>query len=232
MMKWRRSGRNYRPRRNQYYFTVCLKLQLVILHYKKNTIQRRIIRRMILHRTICQEPLNFKKHWSPGGWAALPGHANKMSLTFRDPEYCHVWRKIALPNIIKEKTAAEPLHLGSGFVLTRETLFFNNTILEVLVKIPLMPTYNYFATDLSRAAINKARGRCIWLRSGRCFTRGLLTFTKGMDGSYRVSHTPIMCFAPHVILLFAYRSCMVAVTCLFAWVWCRKSNIEFSLFAR
>ena len=128
-------------------------------HYKINTIKRRIVRRLILH-----------KIDSLGEYVQyLKNHANEIQQLyqdllinvtsfFRDAEAVEYLRKNVLPKLLKQKSTEEPIRLWIPACSTGEEAYSLAMILmEVLGEKAATTSVQIFATDLSEAAVNKAR---------------------------------------------------------------------------
>jgi len=174
-------------------------------HYKVNTIQRRIIRRMLL--------LKFETLKEYGKY--LKQHSNEVHLLyndllinvtcfFRDQDALEYVKKTILPKIIKPKRANESLRIWVPACSTGEEAYSLAMILhEILGENLSSLSIQIFASDLSDAAIHKAR---IGLYSKSDLSgispRRLQRFFTKADNGYRIikSIRDLCVFAPHNVL--------------------------------
>ena len=128
-------------------------------HYKMNTIKRRIIRRMQLH-----------KVRSLKNYAALIGKSNEevnllaqdllihVTSFFRDPAAFTFLRKTIFPRLLKSNISPDPLRIWIPACATGEEAYTIALLLLELVESKSMAIpVQIFATDLSEEAIRKAR---------------------------------------------------------------------------
>jgi two-component system, chemotaxis family, CheB/CheR fusion protein len=128
-------------------------------HYKINTIKRRIVRRMILHKIDSLE--DYAQH--------LKNHANEIhqlyqdllinvTSFFRDQEATEYLRKNVLPKLVKQKATDEAIRLWIPACSTgQEAYSLAMLLMEVLGEKAATTSVQIFATDLSEVAVNKAR---------------------------------------------------------------------------
>ncbi|HWI92992.1 MAG TPA: CheR family methyltransferase [Flavisolibacter sp.] len=128
-------------------------------HYKINTIKRRIVRRMILHKIDSLEA--YTHH--------LKHHANEIQQLyqdllinvtsfFRDEEANEYLRKYILARLTKQKPTDEPIRLWVPACSTgQEAYSIAMLLMEVLGEKAATTSVQIFATDLSEVAVNKAR---------------------------------------------------------------------------
>ncbi len=135
------------------------KMNIDFSHYKMNTIKRRILRRMLIHKikTIKQ-------------YSQLLGQTNEevellyqdllINVTgfFRDPDAFTYLKKSVLPRLLKSKSQSETLRLWVAACATGEEVYSIAMLLLELQdnNVSRIP-FQIFATDLSPAAINDAR---------------------------------------------------------------------------
>ena len=128
-------------------------------HYKKTTITRRIIRRMLLYKldTFADYVAYLKKHPAEASILFSDLLINVTNF-FRDPAAMEHLKKQVLPRIIAGKRAAEPVRIWvAGCSTGQEAYSLAILILELLGERNASKPVQIFATDLSDAAIAKAR---------------------------------------------------------------------------
>src|SRR5215216_6787806 len=158
-------------------------------HYKTNTIKRRIVRRMILHKMD-----NLKDYVTH-----LKQHSNEVqqlyqdllinvTAFFRDAETYQYLKKALLPKIIKAKTPADPIRIWVPACSTgQEAYSIAMLLMEVLGDKTDTSSVQVFATDLSDVAINKARLGIYSKDEVAGISSTMLNrFFNRVDGSYRI----------------------------------------------
>jgi len=173
-------------------------------HYKVNTIKRRMIRRMLLHK---METLT-----DYAGY--LKQHDNEIKLLyqdllinvtnfFRDPDAFEYLKKSLLPQILNNKTKNEPLRIWVPACSTGEEAYSIAIVLmEILGDRGANIPVQIFATDLSEIAIGKARlGLYTRTDLAEVSSARIERFFTKVDGSYRIvkSIRDLCVFAPHNI---------------------------------
>lgn len=169
-------------------------------HYKRNTIKRRIVRRLLLYR------LNDVKDYTK----YLQQHANEINVLyqdllinvtafFRDATTMEYLRKSLLPRIIKSKTTGEPIRIWIPACSTGEEVYSIAILLMEVLGDKAIPI-QIFATDLSEQAIAKARQGVFSKNDLQNISEKRLQrfFTK-IDSGYRIIKPirEICIFAPH-----------------------------------
>jgi len=175
-------------------------------HYKKTTIRRRVLRRMLLYKleTLKDYVQYLKKNPSEAGILYNDLLINVTNF-FRDKETMAHLKKQVLPWILKNKPANEPLRIWiAGCSTGQEAFSIAMILMEIIgdraVSIPIQ----IFATDLSESAINKARlgvytagevADVSAARLDRFFTRS--------DENFRINKfiRDLCIFAPHNVLI-------------------------------
>ena len=128
-------------------------------HYKRSTINRRIARRMVLHKI--SNLRQYIKHL----------HENRAELTalyedilihvtgfFREPDTFRALKETILPKIFRNKPPGEPLRVWVAGCSTGEEVYsIAITVLEYLRDQPRPVPIQIFATDVSDTALEKAR---------------------------------------------------------------------------
>jgi two-component system, chemotaxis family, CheB/CheR fusion protein len=174
-------------------------------HYKFNTINRRIIRRMLLHKldTLDDYILYLKQHANEINLLYQDLLINVTSF-FRDPDSIEYLAKTLLPRLIKNKPPNEPIRVWIPACSSGEEAY---SIAMLLVELAAEKTgvkpIQIFATDLSEQAIMKARiGMYSVNELVNVSPKQLQRFFTKVDGSYRVvkSLRDLCIFAPHNVL--------------------------------
>ncbi|CAG5074794.1 Protein-glutamate methylesterase/protein-glutamine glutaminase [Dyadobacter sp. CECT 9623] len=174
-------------------------------HYKKATIRRRIIRRMLLYKidTLAGYIDYLKKHPAEAGTLYNDLLINVTNF-FRDAPAMEYLKKQVLPQLIRNKAASEAVRIWvAGCSTGQEAYSMAMMMLEVLGDRAASLPVQIFATDLSDTAIAKARLGV--------FTKSELTdvsparlerFFFKVDDHYRVNKLvrDICVFAPHNLL--------------------------------
>jgi two-component system CheB/CheR fusion protein len=174
-------------------------------HYKKSTIRRRIVRRMLLYKldTLAAYSAYLRKHPTE---ASILYNDLLINVTnfFRDLQVMEYLKKQVLPRIIESKAPAEPVRIWvAGCSTGQEAYSLAMIMLEILGERAASVSVQIFATDLSDMAIAKAR---IGL-----FTKGEIAdvspdrrerFFSLVDNQYRVNKPvrDLCVFAPHNLL--------------------------------
>lgn len=173
--------------------------------YKMNTIKRRIIRRMLLH-----------KVQTLGEYAALLSEKSaeidilyqdlliNVTRFFRDTDAHQYLKTTLFPKLIKSKKADESLRIWVPACSTGEEAYsIAMTLLEIQGNKSNGPTIQIFATDLSAKAISKARIGDYSAHELESVspTRLQRFYTKSGSG-YRIAKAvrDLCVFAPHNIL--------------------------------
>src|SRR5688572_10291729 len=173
-------------------------------HYKVNTIKRRIIRRMLLHKlkTIKEYSQYLKKHKNEVTLLCQDLLIN-VTRFFRDPDTIEFLKKTLFPRILRNKKHDEPLRIWIPACATGEEAYsIAITFSEVLGDLALENKIQIFATDLSEKSIARARLGLYSINDLADISPKKLQryFTK-VDGSYRVIKPirDICIFAQHNI---------------------------------
>ncbi|MFL5742686.1 MAG: CheR family methyltransferase, partial [Flavisolibacter sp.] len=172
------------------------------IHYKMNTIRRRIVRRMLLHK---MEKLSsylqyLKQHT---GEVALLYQDLLINVTsfFRDSDTMEYLKKTVVPKLLKSKTHNDPVRVWIPACSTGEEAYSLAMIfMEALGDRAADTSIQIFATDLSELAISKAR-LGVYTRNdvAKVSPRRLQRFFSKIDGSYRIVKAvrDLCVFAPH-----------------------------------
>ncbi len=174
-------------------------------HYKMNTIKRRMLRRMLIHKikTIIQ-------------YAELLGQSNDevdllyqdllINVTgfFRDTEAFMLLKKSVLPRLLKNKTKDETLRIWVAACSTGEEVYsIAMLLLELQEKSNYKIPFQIFASDLSSMAINDARiGEYSVQQLKNVSPKRLQQFFIKSKEKYRISKAlrDVCVFAQHNIL--------------------------------
>ncbi|WP_066408253.1 CheR family methyltransferase [Flavisolibacter tropicus] len=172
--------------------------------YKKTTIKRRIIRRMMLHKLDnLRDYMDYLKKHSGEANALYQDLLINVTTFFRDPDTSEYLKDTLFPKIIQSKTINDPIRIWVPACSTgQEAYSVAMMLIEALGdKVTSMPV-QIFATDLSEVAINKAR-LGIYSKDDviDVSPKRLERFFNKIDGSYRIikSIRDMCVFATHNI---------------------------------
>ncbi|HYV95263.1 MAG TPA: PAS domain S-box protein [Chitinophagales bacterium] len=171
-------------------------------HYKETTIRRRIVRRMLLNKLHgLKEYESYLKKKNDEANALYQDLLIHVTGFFRDADTMEFVRKEVLPRILKTKTANDPIRIWIPACSTGEEAYSLAILLmEALSEKITNPTVQIFATDLSEAAIAKARaGIYTKAELADVSSKRLQKFFTVIDGNYRISKSirDLCVFAPH-----------------------------------
>ncbi len=175
------------------------------INYKTNTIRRRIAKRMLVHKLAALSEYIEFCHNNRNELDILYGDfLINVTHFFRDKEAVDYLQKELLPEILKNKSTTDPLRIWVPACSSGEEAYSMSILIaEVLEERNYRRAVQIFATDLSEAAIAKAR---VGLYSASDVTgvsdRRLDKYFTKVDGHYRISKRirDICVFAPHNIL--------------------------------
>nr|WP_295924821.1 CheR family methyltransferase [uncultured Dyadobacter sp.] len=173
--------------------------------YKKTTIRRRIIRRMLLYKIeTVQEYIVYLKQHPTEATILYNDLLINVTAFFRDEQTMDYLRKEILPAIIKSKPTGETVRLWVAACSTgQEAYSLAMLIMEILGDRAASVPVQIFATDLSETAIAKAR-LGIYARSEvkEISRRRLDRFFTKIDDHYRINKPvrDLCVFAPHNLL--------------------------------
>jgi two-component system, chemotaxis family, CheB/CheR fusion protein len=171
-------------------------------HYKRKTIRRRIVRRMLLHKMEeLKEYLSYlKKNTSELSLLHQDLLINVTSF-FRDAASMEYVKKTLFPRIVKAKQPREPIRIWIPACSTGEEAYSIAMILvEALGERAASTTIQIFATDLSEAAITRARmGVYAENDLADVHPKRIQRFFSKVDSHYRIvkSIRDLCVFAPH-----------------------------------
>jgi two-component system, chemotaxis family, CheB/CheR fusion protein len=171
-------------------------------HYKRNTIKRRIIRRVLLYRlTTLAEYFNYLKQHTNEIHVLFQDLLINVTEFFRDVDTLEFLKKTILPKIIKTKTIHDTIRIWVPACSSGEEAYSIAIILaEILSSKGITIPVQIFASDLSENAIAKAR---IGLYSRNDVVnvspKRLRRFFTKIDGSFRINKIirDTCVFAPH-----------------------------------
>ena len=171
-------------------------------HYKINTIRRRIIRRMLLHKVeTLEDYVNYLKQHPKEIPVLYQDLLINVTSFFRDPDALAYLKETLLPKIIKSKPSSEAIRLWVPACSTGEEAYSLAIILtEILNDMALNVPIQIFATDLSEQAIAKVR---VGLYSKNDLVdvspKRIQRFFTKMDSSFRINKTirDLCVFATH-----------------------------------
>lgn len=128
-------------------------------HYKPNTLDRRIQRRMLLYKLERLEDYAEYLQKNPGEVKALYEEILiHVTHFFRDPEAFQLLKERVFPTIIQNKSAELPIRIWVAGCSTGEEVYsIAISLLELLSNKVTSPPIQIFATDISEIAIDKAR---------------------------------------------------------------------------
>lgn len=173
-------------------------------HYKKNTIKRRIIRRMLLFRIdSLKDYVQYLKQHVKEVTLLYNDLLINVTTFFRDPDALEYLEKTVVPKILRHKHSSDPIRIWVPACSTGEEAYTLAMIfLEVLGDQAINTALQIFATDLSEQAIEKARqGLYSPTEVENISPRHLQRFFTKTDGGYRVIKLvrDLCVFAPHNI---------------------------------
>ncbi|MEH2148893.1 chemotaxis protein CheB [Nostoc sp.] len=128
-------------------------------HYKPNTLDRRIQRRMLLYKLEKLEDYAKYLQQNPGEVKALYEEILiHVTYFFRDSEAFEVLKERVFPTITKNKSLEVPIRIWVAGCSTGEEVYsLAISLLEFLSDKITPPSIQIFATDISEIAIDKAR---------------------------------------------------------------------------
>ena len=128
-------------------------------HYKPNTLDRRIQRRMLLYKLERLEDYAEYLQKNPGEVKALYEEILiHVTHFFRDPKAFELLKERVFPTIIQNKSAELPIRIWVAGCSTGEEVYsIAISLLEFLSNKVTLPPIQIFATDISEIAIDKAR---------------------------------------------------------------------------
>jgi two-component system CheB/CheR fusion protein len=127
--------------------------------YKQSTVERRIGRRMVLHKLDSpQDYLKYLQRTSGEVHALFDDMLISVTSFFREPETFEVLKEKVFPQIIRDKGADAPVRVWvPGCSTGEEAYSIVIALLEHLAKHDLQLPIQVFATDISESSIERAR---------------------------------------------------------------------------
>lgn len=135
------------------------RLGVDFMHYKKSTIQRRILRRMALRsmedirqyvRFLHDDPIELQNLYQD--------FLIRVTQFFRDPEAFQALKEKVIPALVKERPSRQPIRIWvAGCSTGEEAYSLAIVLLEYLESQPEVPPIKILATDLNESALEKAR---------------------------------------------------------------------------
>ena len=174
-------------------------------HYKMNTIKRRILRRMLIHKikTLKQYAGLLEQKNNEGDLLYQDLLINVTDF-FRDTDAFLIVKKTILPRLLKSKAQGETLRVWVPGCATGEEVY---SIIMMLLEIQINKTnkipFQIFATDLSAEAIIEARiGEYSMQRLKNVSPKRLQQFFTKTKDKYRITKSlrDVCVFAQHNIL--------------------------------
>lgn len=128
-------------------------------HYKVATVDRRIQRRMLLYKLDkLEDYAKYLRDYPPEVHALYQEILIHVTSFFRDPEAFQQLKELVFPTITQHKSAEIPIRIWVAGCSTGEEVYsIAICLLEFLSDRVPLPTIQIFATDISEAAIRKAR---------------------------------------------------------------------------
>lgn len=158
-------------------------------HYKITTIQRRIVRRMLLHKlNTLDEYLQLLTKQSQEVNVLYQDLLISVTYFFRDPDMMEYLKKSIFPQIINTKKNLEFLRIWVPACATGEEAYSLAIILEeILLEKTIAPVIQIFATDLSETAVERARLGVYKSNDLQNISKERIeNFFEKIDGSYRI----------------------------------------------
>ncbi|GAB3765820.1 CheR family methyltransferase [Spirosoma pomorum] len=171
-------------------------------HYKVTTVQRRIIRRMLLYKldTLADYAQYLRQNPSEGQ-ALYSDLLINVTNFFRDTDTMDYLKKVLFPQLIKHKSPRESIRIWVPACSTGEEPYsLAMLLMEILGEQATHIPINIFATDLSESAIARARlGTYTRSQMLDVSPKRIQRFFTKVDDHYRINKAiRDMCvFAPH-----------------------------------
>ena len=161
-------------------------------HYKRSTVERRISRRMVLHKI---EKLDHYVKYLQENPTEVDALFEDMLINvtgfFRDPATFDALKKKVFPLIMQDKAPEAPIRVWvPGCSTGEEAYSLAIALLEYLAESEVHSPVQVFATDVSDAAIEKARrGKYPENIAADVSPERLRRFFVGVEGGYQLSKT-------------------------------------------
>jgi two-component system CheB/CheR fusion protein len=159
-------------------------------HYKRTTIRRRLERRMMLRRIESLDEYRESLERDPGELAALyQDFLIRVTEFFRDPEAFDVLRQDVLPTLCEGRSSKGAIRIWVPGCATGEEVYsVAIAVLEYFGDGLPPPKIQIFGTDISEAALEKARAGVYPVNAlHQVSPERLRRFFVRQDGEYRIS---------------------------------------------
>jgi two-component system CheB/CheR fusion protein len=159
-------------------------------HYKRTTIRRRLERRMMLRRIESLDEYRESLERDPGELAALyQDFLIRVTEFFRDPTAFDALRQDVLPTLCEGRSPKEAIRIWVPGCATGEEVYsVAIAVLEYLSDGPPPLKIQIFGTDISEAALEKARAGVYPVNAlHEVSPERLRRFFVGQNGEYRIS---------------------------------------------
>jgi two-component system CheB/CheR fusion protein len=175
------------------------------LHYKRASIYRRVIRRMVLNKIDKLEDYHSFLGGSAKEVDALyEDFLINVTIFFRDPDFFKTLKQEVFPSFLKSASIVNPIRIWiAGCATGEEAYSVAIELIEFLEKKEVFIPFQIFASDLDAGAIDKAR-LGIYPSSAlqEISSERLKRFFKKIDGHYQVikSVREVCIFSQHNLL--------------------------------
>jgi len=159
-------------------------------HYKRGTLQRRIQRRMVLHKmNELQEYVQFIREQPEEAVSLYQDVLIHVTSFFREPATFQALQSSVFPEMMKNRPPEIPIRLWVPGCSTGEEVYsLAIALLEHLERTSAQTEIKIFATDVSEAAIEKARmGRYLDGITADVSPERLRRFFNLSDGGYQIA---------------------------------------------
>jgi two-component system, chemotaxis family, CheB/CheR fusion protein len=159
-------------------------------HYKRTTVNRRIMRRMALSKIESFAQYVKKLRTDAQEVNALYNDfLINVTSFFREPSFYQALRKRVFPQLLKDRKASDPIRIWIPGCATGEEAYSTAILLaEFLAEKKLSLTVQIFATDLDEKAISKARGGTYSKNAvEKISATRLREFFTRIDGHYQIA---------------------------------------------
>jgi two-component system, chemotaxis family, CheB/CheR fusion protein len=159
-------------------------------HYKRTTIRRRLERRMMLRRIESLDEYREALDRDPGELAALyQDFLIRVTEFFRDPTAFDALRQDVLPTLCEGRSPKEAIRIWVPGCATGEEVYsVAIAVLEYFTDAPPPVKIQVFGTDISEAALEKARAGVYPVNAlHEVSPERLGRFFVGQNGEYRIS---------------------------------------------
>jgi two-component system CheB/CheR fusion protein len=158
-------------------------------NYKRSTINRRIARRMVLHKiSSLRQYLKYLHENRTEITALCEDLLIHVTSFFREPDAFRALKETVLPRIFRSKTRGEPLRVWVAGCSTGEEVYsIAITVLEYLQQHKSSVPIQIFGTDVSEAVIEQARAGIYSESAVSAISRARIRqFFRRADGGYQI----------------------------------------------